>query len=374
MSWIANLFRRQSNAERDDSPSTVPAFRTYYPSVAQMTPEQRRFYEYLKNQLSKGRAPDVGDNISYLFCYCYETQETGDLRRVYDVMVFLSDAYKSNDKVSSYCRDWAIDALVGMGELRTALNEFPVLCLNRSGSLRTDLLLSLKYALGEKISGRDVLTLNGPHVTKYAMSHLEGISDFIESILAVKAKHDGDIITGWVKKYRIEHTLHHMFNGSVQGRPAQRFQSYWFSRTYPLLDLCASMTREAENTFREEQGIPRIGEGWVAETELYYAIKKAFPDLNVVQHGRPAWLGRQHLDVYIEQIGVALEYQGAQHFSPVSFFGGEQAFLETQKRDRRKLHACSRHGVKIFYVEEGYSRQAVIDQIRERMQAASQDQ
>ena len=73
------------------------------------------------------------------------------------------------------------------------------------------------------------------------------------------------------------------------------------------------IVRECENTVREEMDLPKIGEGWISETELYYQIKKAFPREIVIHHGRPAWLGRQHLDVYLPKKNIAIEYQGNQH-------------------------------------------------------------
>ena len=131
-----------------------------------------------------------------------------------------------------------------------------------------------------------------------------------------------------------------------------------------MLDFCSQVTREAENTLREERGVPHVGEGWVAETELFYLIKSAFPDHKVEHHARPQWLGRQHLDIFIHEACVAIEYQGAQHYAPVAYFGGEEAFRLTQQRDKRKLSACQRNGIHLLYVDEGYSVENVIEQIR----------
>jgi hypothetical protein len=133
-------------------------------------------------------------------------------------------------------------------------------------------------------------------------------------------------------------------------------------KAYPFAD---DMKREAENLFRENSGIPRIGEGWVSETELYYRIKEAFTDLDVQHHSSPSWLGRQHLDIFLPELNKANEYQGQQHDEPVDFFGGEQAFHETQERDARKQRLCKKHGVELIHVRPGYKMEEVIQQIKE---------
>ena len=124
-----------------------------------------------------------------------------------------------------------------------------------------------------------------------------------------------------------------------------------------------SAIREAENTFREERGMPRIGEGWVSETRLYYEIKDALEGYTVKQHARPDWLAPQHLDVMIEELGVAVEFQGIQHDRPVDFFGGEKAFKKVQERDQRKARLCEENGVPVVYVREGYDLSELLGEI-----------
>ena len=59
-----------------------------------------------------------------------------------------------------------------------------------------------------------------------------------------------------------------------------------------------------------------------SETELYYRIADIFHENEVLHHGSPTCLGRQHLDIYFPELNIGVEYQGAQHYIAVDFFGG----------------------------------------------------
>ena len=135
------------------------------------------------------------------------------------------------------------------------------------------------------------------------------------------------------------------------------------SKSPSLRFTIGDLSRLAENILREEAGLPNVGEGWIAETQLYRELIGAFPQHHVEQHASPDWLGRQHLDILFPDIRVAVEYQGAQHSRPVDYFGGEAAFESQQKRDRRKKALCKRHGVFLLDVHPGYDLGAVVAQV-----------
>ncbi len=78
--------------------------------------------------------------------------------------------------------------------------------------------------------------------------------------------------------------------------------------------------RECENTVRDEMNLPKVGEGWISEMELYQKIVNEFKNEKVVHHGKPYWLKRQHLDIYFPEKNIGIEYQGAQHLRPIDFF------------------------------------------------------
>ena len=131
--------------------------------------------------------------------------------------------------------------------------------------------------------------------------------------------------------------------------------------------------RNAENKVRDILGIPRIGEGWISETQLFKLIELLFSGYEVVREARLGWLGNQRLDFFIPDLSLAIEYQGEQHFRPVERFGGEAGFRGAQLRDRRKRQLCRENGVRLVYFThaEELSVERVEKKLREFLPPAS---
>ena len=91
-----------------------------------------------------------------------------------------------------------------------------------------------------------------------------------------------------------------LFNGALS-------DTYKMEPRIPTIILLAienylkETVRKCENTVRIEKQLPRVGEGWISETNLFYKILKSFPDEHIVHHGSPVWLGRQHLDIFFPE-------------------------------------------------------------------------
>lgn len=60
--------------------------------------------------------------------------------------------------------------------------------------------------------------------------------------------------------------------------------------------------------------------------------------------------GQMSYDIFISGINVAIEYQGKQHFEPVDFFGGEEAYKKTIERDKLKRKLSLENGIKLIYI------------------------
>jgi hypothetical protein len=119
-----------------------------------------------------------------------------------------------------------------------------------------------------------------------------------------------------------------------------------------------------ENELRTLMGLPRIGEGWITETKLYYRIKEEFKNTIVHHHGKPKWLHKQHLDIFLPEYNIAVEYQGLQHYQPIEYFGGEAAFQKNQQRDFKKKDLCEKNGCHLICIKSEAEFNYVILEIK----------
>jgi hypothetical protein len=131
--------------------------------------------------------------------------------------------------------------------------------------------------------------------------------------------------------------------------------------------LFLQITLDTQNEFRIAKGIPKIGEGWVSETELFYLLKEEFHNVVVQHHGKPKWLGRQHVDIWFPDFGIGIEYQGLQHDQPIDFFGGKMGFESNKKRDERKKKLFVENNCHLIEVRTNYDLNSLVNEIRKYM-------
>ena len=55
------------------------------------------------------------------------------------------------------------------------------------------------------------------------------------------------------------------------------------------------------------------------------------------------------LDFYLPEYNIGIECQGIQHFNPIEYFGGNDAFESTRDRDILKQKLCKEHNIEILY-------------------------
>ncbi len=140
-------------------------------------------------------------------------------------------------------------------------------------------------------------------------------------------------------------TYHPMYGGS-------RIQLYYLPYINQIAVLENVDKREAENRLCERIGVPRIGQGWVNETELYRLIRSIYPNHVIEREASPDFLEGQRFDIYFPHEGVVVEYQGEQHEYPVERFGGANGHKRIIERDREKRKKAKLAGV--YLVEFWY--------------------
>ena len=121
-----------------------------------------------------------------------------------------------------------------------------------------------------------------------------------------------------------------------------------------------------EDQVRIKFGHKKVGEAWSSETILYYIVKSLFPDLTIEKHYRDDFLSGQELDIFIKEKKLGIEYQGIQHFEPISHWGGEEALKELKKRDKIKKEKCLVAGVSLvyFYYNEDLNDELVLAKLK----------
>ena len=97
------------------------------------------------------------------------------------------------------------------------------------------------------------------------------------------------------------------------------------------------------------------------EENVDYLLKEK--NINFIREKKFKWLGQKRLDFFLPEYNIAIECQGIQHFKPIDFFGGENAFNESKKRDKDKSEKCLNNGLKLFYINYNDNIQEKINEL-----------
>ena len=108
---------------------------------------------------------------------------------------------------------------------------------------------------------------------------------------------------------------------------------------------------------------------------IFIELKSRFPDLKIISQYSPHWLGRQRIDIFIEEINLAIEYNGKQHYEPIDFFGGKDGLINNQNRDRLKKLKCIENNVHLIEIKYNddinNSINVIIKKINEKLTSLS---
>lgn len=369
------LFNFKSRKNRFEESSEFVAFDTYYPDKSEMSREQVAFYNYFKRQINESIKVDIYGNKSYPYLLAYESLNELSNRGksgISDAVYQLEKLEKFYDYIDFSW--WIGDIYCLQDNFTDALNIY-TLNPRFTQTHAANHILNIKNYLNLPVAAPEILCTR-KKVTKFGLDNFDKMIAFVNQVLVQEATYRGQDLLFYIsKKYKAEKKYgFSFFNGYPGGynlieklnpriTSVNTFCYYAIPEFY---NYCIDISRNAENLLREDLNLPKVGEGWIAETELYYKIKDHFRAYKVEQHASPAWLGRQHLDVFIPEIGVAIEYHGKQHFEPVAFFGGQEAFEATQKRDKLKKSKCKKNNITLIELTEGYDFLELVESIKEK--------
>jgi len=379
--------------------SQVPLWEAYFPNLADATKAQKNFYLYWKNELEKGKFINLEENISYIFVYLYDVLErfleSKDIKCLNEKFGKVIEGYCCYEKVVSYIYHWSGDAYLYLSDFDNWWEKTK----KNSSVVRPDMILTFRAKCSDtSITGDNLIGILGSNsgITKFVKQHLDQIKQLATIFLTdFQKQQKKNIVEFFCRKFdfanlneesfeelkkiipyekdfmfwkdmyleeknKCPHKYPHFYNHFLFGgapiwdKPFLKCESIPSIIQIALENELKKILREAENTIRNEIGLPKVGEGWISETELFYKILDAFPNEEIVHHGRPSWLTPQHLDIYFPKKNIAIEYQGKQHLKAIDFFGGEKAFKKLETLDRKKELLCQKNTCKLLYVYEGY--------------------
>ena len=79
---------------------------------------------------------------------------------------------------------------------------------------------------------------------------------------------------------------------------------------------------------------------------------RMFLELNKIQYLREFSFNnsRKRFDFYLPELNILIEYDGLQHFKPVDFFGGKEAFIKQQASDKEKNKLAKEYKIPLIRV------------------------
>jgi len=413
----ASKYLMQLGVQIGDKPIIiVPDWNEYYPNLENATDEQRKFYYNWLSNLGRNNYLDIQGNLSYIFIYLYSIVnqfiKDKDIDKLKTKFNIIYESYSHYEKIKWFLNEWQSAAYYCINDYKNSLKYKKMNGLTWNDSLsyaRFPEISEINY-----IDGKDLISLtNDKIITNFGKKYLSEIEKVSTKLLKQFYVEKGKTIPShFINDYSLlnlsnkdlknlksffvvndqyneakelyfewknlddeirpnkKYGFHvHKSNGFVSVIDnTSKFDNISYSNYLrninqyfvPQIIIDAFLLesqrilREAENKVRKSKNLPLVGEGWISETELFYKIKKTFSTEVVLHHGNPAWLGRQHLDIYFPDKNIGIEYQGDQHQRPVDYFGGEKNFKEQQKRDRRKKLSCQKNGCNLIYVYPEY--------------------
>jgi len=110
---------------------------------------------------------------------------------------------------------------------------------------------------------------------------------------------------------------------------------------------------------KKGRGCPECGKNQIAEPLFRECLESFISRFGKFEfpNTRPDWLRnpetgyKLELDCYNEELGLAFELQGRQHYKAIKGWGGEKAFARTIRRDVHKRTECTKHGVELFRID-----------------------
>jgi hypothetical protein len=348
--------------------------------------EQGFFYKKYKESFANGVFIDIEGNDNYAFTLFYDLiQDYYGHKDINQLIKYFKELEKYYPKTANYTSLSIIEEFEKKSDFISAW-----VFIEKSDFISIQTVWKYQQKNERKlINGNLIVKLGGySHLTEFGQKNIESIKPFSEKYLSLFETENKceflemffdngiffkEIENGYspdyYHKFYLSESEYHYYKSLDD---VQNTISYDTNIKHvvekAVLNQLRLILKKSEDLYREEIGMPKIGEGWISETELFYKIKDVFANHEVLHHGNPEWLGRQHLDIYFPILNIGIEYQGLQHYEPVEYFGGKEAFERNLERDEKKRMLCKSNSCALIYVNEKYDFESVVKEIKEKIQ------
>lgn len=98
---------------------------------------------------------------------------------------------------------------------------------------------------------------------------------------------------------------------------------------------------------------------WLKANNIIFEEQKVFPGLKCI---------KSLIDFFLKELNLVIEFDGIQHFEPVSCFGGEEKFLLVVSRDQKKNEYCAKNSINLLRISDGENIEEQIATIISKIQ------
>jgi len=347
--------------------------------------EQKNFYSYFKKNFDNDNFLDLEGNDNYSFVLYYDfLSDYYNHKQIKTLQNQFSKIEKHYPKTGNYISLSIIQILENNGDYDSAW-EF--IKMREYVSVKT--IWDYENKLKKRVlNGNLIAQLGGiSHLTLFGQNNINEIKEhiieyletyekennstffdlFFEEQRLFKSTNSNNYNSEYYLQYYLSVSEYNFYKEIDDNQDKSGFKDSRLRHVVEkaILNQFRYIIKKAEDIYREKIGMPKVGEGWISETELFYKITENYKEFNVVHHGKPKWLGRQHIDIYFTELNIAIEYQGSQHYEPIDFFGGIETFKRTRERDENKRKLCLENNCELIYVNEKYEFEEIKLKIEE---------
>ena len=232
-------------------------------------------------------------DLNYYIREKYKTFDTGALEQLYDELLCLTVPYgegKVGKGIFWRPEPWSYDCLLALESYDKFFEVTKPAKIFSTNTHFANQKCNVRYFLGMPANAVEFLQIYGGlrnSITNFTKQYPKEYQRILETLFAEEEKKSGS----WFERILAESDRKDYQNNLFQclhfARRSKIPNFCFYAASENLTKQICDVFREAENRLRQKFGEKNVGEKWDDETKLFYEIKDAFPDTEVIHHGKP---------------------------------------------------------------------------------------